>query len=69
MRLVLDGTAEVEATARDLARRETECCSFFAFDFTRSDDDHGLHLDMVVPENHVDVLDALTGRANLSLPD
>ena len=64
VRLVLDGSAE--ASARDLARRETECCSFFTFDFTHGDD--RLQLDVVVPDNHVEVLDALADRATANLP-
>jgi hypothetical protein len=60
LRLALDPTAE--PTARDLAARETECCSFFVFTF-----EHGkggsLTLDVAVPANHVDVLDALAARA------
>jgi hypothetical protein len=63
LRLALDPTAE--ATARDLAARETECCSFFVFTF-----DHGeggsLTLDVTVPPNHVDVLDALAAWAEAS---
>jgi hypothetical protein len=55
LRLTLDPVAE--ATARDLCARETECCSFFAFTFGRDGDD--LLLDVTVPPQHVEVLDAL----------
>ncbi|PPK71438.1 hypothetical protein V5P93_003304 [Actinokineospora auranticolor] len=44
LRLVLD--ASVEAIARDLAARETECCSFFTFAFDR--DEH-LSVDISIP--------------------
>jgi hypothetical protein len=66
LRLTLDGAAAVEAAARDLTRRESECCSFFAFDFARAGD--GLCLDISVPGAYIDVLDALAGRAAATLP-
>jgi hypothetical protein len=50
-----------EATARDLAERESGCCSFFVFTF------HSgvgvLRLDVEVPAARVEVLDALASRA------
>ena len=63
LRWRLDPAAE--ATVRDLTGRESSCCSFFTFSLTG---DHagggdGLHLDVQVPAGHVDVLDALAGRA------
>ncbi|MEU7677152.1 hypothetical protein AB0C42_20355 [Micromonospora taraxaci] len=51
----------VEATARDLADRESACCSFFTFTITG--DTEALRLDVQVPAAHVDVLDALAQRA------
>ncbi|HEV7656358.1 MAG TPA: hypothetical protein VGP36_16710 [Mycobacteriales bacterium] len=45
---------------RDLARRETACCSFFTFRLTDGDP---LLLDIAVPPAYVDVLDALAERA------
>ena len=48
--------------ARDLTARESECCSFFTFTFDRRPAD-ALALDVEVPAAHVDVLDALAGRA------
>ena len=51
---------ETEATARDLASRESECCSFFAFAFERSGDDVLMHI-CVLPQQ-VEVLDALEAR-------
>jgi hypothetical protein len=55
LRLVLEPALEVRA--RDLAARETACCSFFEFAFTATASE--LLLDVVVPPAHVDVLDAL----------
>ncbi|HEX2298038.1 MAG TPA: hypothetical protein VHH34_05885 [Pseudonocardiaceae bacterium] len=67
LRLVLDGAAEVETTARALARRESACCSFFTFLLTRSDEGQELYLDAVVSAAHVAVLDALADRAGALL--
>ena len=50
-----------EAVARDLAGRESRCCSFFTFRFTPGDE--VLRLEIEVPAEHVDVLDALAARA------
>ena len=50
----------VEAPARDLARRESECCSFFTFDFEPAGNDVVMHI--AVPPEHVAVLDALQAR-------
>ncbi|WP_158887230.1 hypothetical protein [Amycolatopsis anabasis] len=60
--LTLAGGADVEETVRDLVRRETECCTFFTFDVTRTAADR-LRLDIGVPANHREVLDALAERA------
>jgi hypothetical protein len=54
----------VEAPARDLARRESECCSFFTFEFESAGDDLVMHI--AVPPEHVEVLDALESRATAS---
>ena len=51
------GRAEL---VRDLTRRETECCSFFAFMLA---DGSPLRLEVTVPPAYVGVLDALAGRA------
>ena len=51
----------VEAPAKDLARRESECCSFFTFGFEADGDDVVMHIG--VPPQHIDVLDALEARA------
>ncbi|MBQ1026817.1 hypothetical protein [Micromonospora sp. C95] len=62
LRLRLAGGVQVEETARDLAARESLCCSFFAFDISRSGPD-ALTLDVRVPAAHVEVLDGLADRA------
>jgi hypothetical protein len=59
LRWHLDPAAE--ARARDLAARESACCSFFTFTFAPDGD--VLQLDVQVPTGHVDVLDALADRA------
>jgi hypothetical protein len=59
LRWQLDPNAE--PIARDLTGRESECCSFFTFTYARASDN--VQLDVTVPEAHVDVLDALAGRA------
>jgi len=47
----------VEAPARDLARRESECCSFFTFEFENVGEDFLMRIG--VPAEHVAVLDAI----------
>jgi hypothetical protein len=59
MRWWLDPAAE--ATARELAERETSCCSFFEFGFG-SVDAGRLAIDVSVPDAHVAVLDGLAAR-------
>lgn len=53
-------SAEAEVAARDLARRETECCSFFDFQFASTGPD--VVMSITVPASHIEVLDALTER-------
>jgi hypothetical protein len=60
LRLHLAGTDEVEARARDLVARESECCSFFTFDVRRGDE---VIVDVRVPENRAEVLDGLARQA------
>jgi hypothetical protein len=50
----------VEEAAKDLARRESECCCFFTFQFEADGDDVVMHIG--VPPQQVDVLDALEAR-------
>jgi hypothetical protein len=68
-RLHLTGDAGLVETTRDLTARETECCSFFTFTVTPGPADQGeaLTLDVEVPAQHADVLDALTTRASSGL--
>ncbi|MBF6088593.1 hypothetical protein IU421_24825 [Nocardia cyriacigeorgica] len=61
LRLVLDTGAE--ARARELAARESECCSFFTFEFTAAVAGV-VHLVVGVPAARVAVLDGLAARAN-----
>ncbi|MEH1101320.1 hypothetical protein [Micromonospora sp. CPCC 205561] len=62
LRLRLAGTARAERAARDLTARESSCCSFFAFELSRSGPD-ALTLDIRVPAAHVGVLDGLAEQA------
>ena len=59
LRWSLDSRAE--AVARDLAARETQCCSFFTFTFTSHGDT--VQMDVRVPAVQTEVLDALAARA------
>jgi hypothetical protein len=52
--------AEAQATTADLTARETECCSFFHFELTPSDDQ--LRLRITVPPARAAVLDGLSDR-------
>jgi hypothetical protein len=65
VRMRLAGPVGLEATARDLTARESECCSFFSFTITPEPADQGeaLWLDIAVPVQYAGVLDALTQRA------
>lgn len=53
---------DLESAARDLARRETECCSLFTFDFEMTGDELVMHVE--VPPSQAEVLDALEVRAS-----
>lgn len=61
MRLRLAVADGAEAQARDLAARESQCCSFFAFDVRRDGDD--LVVDVRVPADRSDVLDGPARQA------
>jgi hypothetical protein len=56
-RLDLSIPDDVESAARDLARRESDCCSFFTFEFDSADDVVVMHIN--VPPSQVEVLDAI----------
>ena len=59
--LHLSGGPGLSERVRDLAARETECCSFFTFSVAGPDD--ALILDVSVPAAYGDVLAALADRA------
>jgi hypothetical protein len=59
--LDLEPAAESAARAADLALRETTCCSFFTFTLTVAGG--ALQMGVSVPDNYVEVLDALAARA------
>ena len=61
-RMRLSGPVGLEERVRDLAARETECCSFF--DFTITADDAAVVLDVEVPPAYADVLASLAQRAS-----
>ncbi|WP_067536772.1 hypothetical protein [Nocardia crassostreae] len=61
LRLELD--AAVEAEARELAARESACCSFFTFGFATAGPAL-VWMDIEVPAARVDVLDGLAARAS-----
>ena len=58
LRLSVDPAAE--HLTRDLLARESECCSFFTFEFESVDDDLVMHIG--VSPTQIDVLDALEAR-------
>ncbi|MCU7729332.1 hypothetical protein ODJ79_36925 [Actinoplanes sp. KI2] len=64
-RLHLTGPAGLAARVRDLAARESECCSFFTFTTTEQPATEGevVVLDIEVPAAHADVLASLIRRA------
>lgn len=61
VRMRLTGAEGLADRVRDLAARETECCSFFAFTVDGTDAD--LTLDISVPQARQEILDALAARA------
>jgi len=61
LRLVVAETGGVAERARDLAARETSCCSFFAFTVSVSGDD--VVIDIQVPRERVVVLDGIAAQA------
>jgi hypothetical protein len=61
VRMHLTGPAGLPDRVRDLAERETACCSFFTFAIEGGADD--LQLEISVPPERRDVLEALARRA------
>jgi hypothetical protein len=64
-RMRFTGPAGLAEKVRDLAARETECCSFFAFTVIPEPAGEGdaLTLDVTVPPQYADVLASLAERA------
>jgi hypothetical protein len=60
LNLNLAPTVAIASHAAGLVVRETACCSFFTFTLTATGG--GLELGVVVPDSHVEVLDALAAR-------
>ncbi|WP_187688740.1 hypothetical protein [Nocardia wallacei] len=54
-----------ETLARDLAGRESSCCSFFAFDFTVTAE--GVVMGVGVPPTYIEVLDAFAARIQAAI--
>lgn len=65
-RMHLTGAAGLADRVRDLAARETACCSFFTFTTTAepATDGEAVLLDIEVPDAYADVLASLTERAS-----
>lgn len=61
VRIHLTGDSGLFESARDLAERETACCSFFTFVLDGADDDFTMSIS--VPPERRDILDALAARA------
>ncbi|MEU7890915.1 hypothetical protein AB0B54_35905 [Microbispora bryophytorum] len=66
LRLELVFSPEHAARAAELTARENGCCSFFAFTLTIADG--GLTLEVAVPPERIEVLDALQARAVSAAP-
>ncbi|NUP38979.1 MAG: hypothetical protein HOY76_18670, partial [Streptomyces sp.] len=62
LRLDLVFSPDNAARTAELTARENGCCSFFTFTLTIADG--SLTLEVTVPAEHVDVLDALETRAS-----
>ncbi|MFI1234402.1 hypothetical protein [Nocardia salmonicida] len=61
-RLDLHLASDAEAAGRDLAVRESSCCSFFNFDFDTIS--AGVVMQVGVPATYVEVLDAFVARVD-----
>lgn len=62
VRMQMSGGPGLVERVRDLAERETQCCSFFTFLVEGIDED--LSVEISVPEQHRDILAALADRAS-----
>lgn len=65
VRIRLTGPVGLEAWVRDLAMRETNCCSFFTFTVSAepTTDGERVTVDVRVPAPYADVLQSLAERA------
>lgn len=65
VRIRLTGPVGLEAWVRDLAARETQCCSFFAFTVSAegTSDSECVTVDVRVPAPYAGVLESLAERA------
>ncbi|MGN2642226.1 hypothetical protein ACTD5D_39885 [Nocardia takedensis] len=63
LRLARESDAEV--VGRDLADRESACCSFFVFTFDPGETATVMRIE--VPDRHIDVLDTLAARAEAAV--
>ena len=62
VRILLEGSETLRERVRDLAERETACCSFFTFAVGGTSD--SVVLDISVPDERRDILTALADRAD-----
>jgi hypothetical protein len=62
LRLHLHGNADLESVVRDLADRETQCCSFFTFTVSPAEPGQ-VTLDVEVPAERAEILDGMAMRA------
>ncbi|MFF0502130.1 hypothetical protein ACFYUH_00805 [Streptomyces fimicarius] len=69
LRLDLAGGQGVAERVRELASRESACCSFFTFAVSAaaSSGEDRVHLDVSVDEGHASVLEALAARAGAAV--
>ncbi|WP_405177900.1 hypothetical protein OG225_27185 [Nocardia sp. NBC_01377] len=67
LELTLTDAFDAESVGRDLAARESTCCSFFTFTFTFEDTPAGTVMRIEAPVAYVEVLDALTERARAAV--
>ncbi|MGN2642106.1 MULTISPECIES: hypothetical protein [Nocardia] len=65
LELHLTGEGDAERVGRDLAARESACCSFFTFTFAPAP--AGTLMRIEVPALHVEVLDTLAARADAAV--
>lgn len=66
LRFTLRGDTDLAKQVRELVAREAACCSFFTFTVTARAEREVL-LDVAVPADYVNVLDALADRAGAQI--